>query len=342
MTIKPIITEPRQSNFEVLRMIAMFLVLLVHANFMSIGAPSPQDFSNDLLPSLTRILIQTISLYGVNIFILISGWFSIRASVKGLSYLLFQVYYFGVIILAALTFLGIEQFTIGRLYQVVLLHKSGWFVISYVILYLLAPVLNKFSEYASKKEFTFVLVSYFTMLLIYGYIDWSSEIDRGYSALSMVGIYLMGRYARKYMNFNHGGLLFISCTLMNAALTTIVLKFDLPLICNSYDNPFVVLGALGLILFFSRIKVNTSRIVNYIARSTFAIYLLHIYPDVLDWFCCICKELFLSSHGIICLGKMGAFLLCIYAASILLDAPRRMIWNFGLKLIERTKERYAV
>lgn len=337
MAIQSIASGPRKSNFEILRMIAMFFVLCVHANFMSIGAPSAQAISDDFIPSVTRLFIQTVSLYGVNIFILISGWFSIKASVRSLSYLLFQVYYFGIIILGALTVSGVEQFTIGRLYQIILLHKSGWFVISYVILYLLSPVLNKFCEYATKKEFKAVLVSYFIMLFIYGYIDWSQEIGRGYSALSMVGIYLLGRYARKYIEFGHGGWLFIACTVLNTVLTTAVIRFDLPLICNSYDNPFVVLGALGLVVWFSKLRISTSGIINYIARSTFAVYLLHIYPEVLDWFCETCKEIFLSSDGIVCLVRMGAFLLCIYSASIILDAPRRLIWNFGLGIINKNK-----
>ncbi|WP_302614773.1 acyltransferase family protein [uncultured Bacteroides sp.] len=335
MAIQSITAGPRQSNFEILRMIAMFLVLLVHANFLSIGAPSSQDICDNFIPSETRLLFQTVSLYGVNVFILISGWFSIKASIKGLSYLLFQVYYFGIIILGALTVMGLEQITIGRLYQIVLLHKSGWFVISYVILYLLAPVLNKFSEYASKKEFTAVLLSYFAMLVVYGYIDWSQEIGRGYSALSMVGIYLLGRYARKYIKFSHGFLLFVGCTLVNTLITTLVIIFDLPLIVNSYDNPFVILGALGLILYFSNIHIKTSKPINYIARSTFAVYLLHIYPEVLDWFCEICKQLFTESTGPMCLIKMGAFLLFVYAISIILDGPRRLIWKYGLKTLEK-------
>lgn len=339
MAIQSITTGPRQSNFEVLRMIAMFLVLLVHANFMSIGAPSSQDICDHFISSEVRLFLQTVSLYGVNIFILISGWFTIRTSLKGLSYLLFQVYFFGIIILGALTIEGVEQITVGRLYQIVLLHKSGWFVISYVILYLLAPVLNKFSEYATKKEFRAFLLSYFVMLVVYGYIDWSQEIGRGYSALSMLGIYLLGRYARMYIKFNHGFVLFVGCSLINTVITTLVIRFDLPLVVNSYDNPFVILGALGLLLCFSNIHIKTSKTINYIARSTFAVYLLHIYPDILDRFCEVCKHLFIDSTGLMCLIKMGAFLLLVYAVSIILDAPRRFLWHFGSKIFNNNIEK---
>lgn len=268
---------------------------------------------------------------------MISGWFSIKATVKGLSGLLFQVFYFGIGILLFLTLTRQEQFTFGRMYQILLLHKSGWFVMSYLILYLLAPVLNKFSEYASKKEFTTMLAAYLVMLVIWGCLDWSEEIGMGYSALSMVGIYLLARYARKYINIKFGGRLFLTCWVLNSIFYLIVLKYNIPIVVKSYDNPFVIIGAFGLFYYFRNLNIRTSKIINYIARSTFAVYLLHIYPEVLDWFCSICNELYTNSFGVICLLKMGAFLLCIYAVSIILDAPRRILWSCVWRLIGKSK-----
>ena len=42
----------RQSNFELLRIIAMFLVLVVHADYFSLGAPSYQDCVNCPIQSM--------------------------------------------------------------------------------------------------------------------------------------------------------------------------------------------------------------------------------------------------------------------------------------------------
>ena len=326
MAIQAITSGPRQSNFEVLRIVAMFLVLMVHANFMSIGSPTAQEIRSNLLPSATRATLEAISLFGVNVFVMISGWFSIKTSIKGLSGLLFQTLYFGIVILSCLSIMGQDQFSIGRIYQIALLHKSGWFVMSYLILYLLAPVLNMFSEYASKKEFLNFLISYFAMLIIWGHLDWAPDIGMGYGAISMAGIYLLARYARKYININYGGWLFLICWTLNSALYLLVLEYNIPIVVKSYDNPLIILGALGLIFYFSHLKINTSRIINYIAKSTFAVYLFHIYPDVLDWFCMICKGLYLDTNGVLCLLKMSLFLICIYVSSIILDAPRRLIW----------------
>lgn len=44
-------TKQRQSNIELLRIIAMFMILLFHANFFSLGTPSAADLSSDTIPT---------------------------------------------------------------------------------------------------------------------------------------------------------------------------------------------------------------------------------------------------------------------------------------------------
>lgn len=86
----------RQSSYELLRIIAMFFVLVVHSDFLAIGVPSSENLNNNAIPTLTRIGFESISIISVNLFVLISGWFGIRFSLKGLAKLLFQclfVYY---------------------------------------------------------------------------------------------------------------------------------------------------------------------------------------------------------------------------------------------------------
>lgn len=47
---------------ELLRIIAMFLVLVVHADFFSLGAPTLYKIKENELSSLRRIFIQAISI----------------------------------------------------------------------------------------------------------------------------------------------------------------------------------------------------------------------------------------------------------------------------------------
>lgn len=48
------IKKERLSNFELLRIIAMFLVLVVHADFFALGAPNREDVITEPLSSFGR------------------------------------------------------------------------------------------------------------------------------------------------------------------------------------------------------------------------------------------------------------------------------------------------
>lgn len=49
----------RQSGIELLRLIAMLMVLLLHANFLSFGAPTAEQIHTDTANSIGRIFFRT-------------------------------------------------------------------------------------------------------------------------------------------------------------------------------------------------------------------------------------------------------------------------------------------
>jgi surface polysaccharide O-acyltransferase-like enzyme len=96
--------KERESNFELLRIISMFLVLVVHADYFSLGAPSLQDCVSNPVQSIFRIGVESISIICVNVFVLISGWFGIRFKWKSICNFLFQVFFFGVLMILMLIY----------------------------------------------------------------------------------------------------------------------------------------------------------------------------------------------------------------------------------------------
>ena len=52
----------RYSNMELLRIVAMFLVLLVHADFFSLGAPEVTDCMNDTFNSALKVYLSIINI----------------------------------------------------------------------------------------------------------------------------------------------------------------------------------------------------------------------------------------------------------------------------------------
>jgi len=77
------IKKERQSNFELLRIIALFFVLIFHSNFHTLGYPTPVEVIGNPVQYLCEFLVQGLTVVCVNVFVLLSGWFGIRPSLKG-------------------------------------------------------------------------------------------------------------------------------------------------------------------------------------------------------------------------------------------------------------------
>lgn len=74
----------RQSNIELLRIVSMMTVILVHLDGATLGLPLPSGLSATNGPDIWKLVVESVTIIGVNCFTLISGYFGIRASVGGL------------------------------------------------------------------------------------------------------------------------------------------------------------------------------------------------------------------------------------------------------------------
>lgn len=83
--------KKRLSNIELLRMLAMLMIIIIHANMLSISRPTTIDLVNSPIQVITRYLIESFGIVGVDIFILISGWFLIRTRAKSFISFVFQI-----------------------------------------------------------------------------------------------------------------------------------------------------------------------------------------------------------------------------------------------------------
>jgi len=74
------------------------MIILLHANYFSLGPPTQSDVALSPYSSFLRVFAEHFCIVSVNVFILISGWFGIKATLKGLCSLLYQVFFYGLII----------------------------------------------------------------------------------------------------------------------------------------------------------------------------------------------------------------------------------------------------
>lgn len=328
---------------ELLRIIAMFLVLMEHANYWSLGAPTPLETHTAVLPSFTRFFFEGMSRCCVDVFILISGWYGIRASVRGLAKFVFQCLFFGIGIYAVCLLTGFAPFGLRGIAGCFSLLHWDWFVKSYVLLYLLAPVLNSFVQQASQRQFGGLLAAFYLFQTLYGWSNAAGYFEQGFSAISFAGLYLLSRYLRLYVRTDRFGapvyfggyLLLVLATACTAFAIKSAGYVRLSNGIYSYISPFVIGSALCLLLAFARLRLQ-SRAVNRIAASSFSVLLLHMNPNLnIPLYKKWVRAIYAANSGPVCLLKLGLLMLGVFAAAVLIDRIRIACW----RRIERAADR---
>lgn len=344
-SIESISNGPRQSNFELLRIIAMLLVLIVHADFKAIGGPNYQDFLNDSSNALIRIFFESASIVCVNVFIMISGWFGIRPSLKGLFNFIFQCVYFYLGIYIFSLYLGYSDFSLKSICTAFCLTgDTGWFIKAYIFLYIIAPILNAFIEKSSKKNILIFLYLFYFFQTIYTLTIATDYLAYGYNPLSFMGLYILASYLKKYgINLRKYGLtIYIVSIFLLCFLFILVSKFKIQYNVYQYSNPIVVSGSMGLILWGSNLMMKTNKFINYISASAFSVYLFHLCPTAPNFYLKICKQIYYNFNGLSCLLHLTFIIILTFIIAIILDQPRKILWHQFTKLINNSTKLHFI
>jgi len=327
----------RKSNIEALRLISMFFVLIIHANFLSkttlLSLEAP-------ITVYTQFFFASISFTCVNIFVLISGWFGISFKVKGLCSFLFQCYFWSVFC-CVLSYIIEDDKTLNLnvIYTCLMLRQdSYWFVKSYLLLYLLSPLLNTFVEHTTKKQFLSVLISFFVFQTLLGWATYAVNFfESGYSTTSFVGLYLLARYIKLYTpkwcklspQKDLGIILLI--IIITSTISFISVRLGTKtiwIIIYSYINPIIIFESLLFVVLFNKLHFQ-KKLINCCATSTFAVYLFHCNDYIFrPYYQRYSQYIFNQWNGIEYLCIIFIFMLSIFVFSILFDKLRIIIWNF--------------
>ena len=331
--------QQRESNIELLRIVAMFLVLIVHADFFALGAPSHSEIKANLLDSSLRVFFQSLSIACVDIFVFISGWFGIKPKVKGVSAYIFQCLFFLIGIYAVTLIFGWSTLSIQGIRGCFAATSLNWFIKAYLLLYILSPVLNAFVENTSQKQHKFVLVAFYIFQFIYGWIFSSSTgfIQDGYSTISFVGLYLLARYLKTYKpKFVKFGIMLDFIIVFGVISFVTILYLLSPEVGNrflSYISPTTLIITIFTVVAFNKFRLN-SKFINYCAASSFAVFLLHTNPNVILHYVAACEKL----HNILTpLGYWGVtclLIFLIFIMAILIDQIRLWLWKKIWPIIE--------
>lgn len=342
----------RESNMELLRCVAMLLVVGVHACFFSLGSPTAGEAHAAPLPVYTRSLIQALCIGSVNMFVLISGWFGIRPKVKSFTKLLYQVYFCTLGVYVVFIAAGWTVFSVKGLAKMLLLVGDFWFVNAYIGLYLLAPLINAFLEKATQRQVEMFLLAYFVFQFLFGWVSPNAaNFGGGYSTMSFIFLYVLAHYVRTYRMTliqrppRYVYLLVFFVTALVQALIyfcTIFWEIKGGGRLYLYTSPTVILMALAMLLYFSRLSFR-SRVVNWFAASSFSVYLFHTVSGYTgDVYKSVVKYIFAETSGVGCLLAIAAFVLAVYVSITLIDQLRIASWKRMWKFLSGKKTNFDI
>ena len=327
--------KQRLSNIEFLRLLAMLYVLIVHADFSTFGAPTMEGLAVRPVGVFVQYWFECFAICCVDVFVLISGWFGIRFSLNKLWAFLFQVVFYSLgLFLLAVAITPEKSLTLEGLKSIFLFNGSDyWFIKAYLILMVLAPMLNAFCDYASRRELRTILIAYFIILMIYGWLEPASVhfTMNGCTALSFVGLYLLGRYLKMYRpkltayNKHIYAVVYVAASLVMFFMCLLFLSQGVRVTLDSrllnYGSPLVILSAVALLLFFSKWTF-ANKVVNQAAKSCLAVYLLHCNYFVFP----IYKDMTLKAHQL-GWGVVVLFVLAVFVLAIMVDRLRIVMWD---------------
>lgn len=335
----------RSSNIELLRIVAMFLVLYVHADFLSLGAPDAARFAAAPLDASASVLAQSLAVVCVNVFVMISGWFGIRPKVRSAASLLFQIFFLIFLINCVAWLAGLGRPGIMEWADCFLLTKGYWFPKAYLMLYLAAPALNALVEHTSRWQLRVLLILFFLFQTVYGCIFSSAAwFAGGYSPVSFAGLYLLMRYVRLYspryatLKARTDLQLYLGLALVNTGCVVLTgfLAQRMPLAeillahamgkITGYVNPLTIAASLFLLLAFSKLRLQ-SKAVNWLAASAFAVFLLHghrlIFGPVYAPVCQALHEAWGAAYFLLVIPILAG----VYVACVLVDQLRIFVWK---------------
>lgn len=242
----------------------------------------PNYESTNVTPKAMELIFHS----GVVLFVLISGYFSIRLSVKSVLKLLLPIliYYVpAMIVYGGIGFLG----------GVFWLSKSPyWFVKVYLLLLLLSPYINRLWDKTNRKQHVYIIsaLAFFSVYMgtIYGEI---SLVD-GKNIVHFVLLYYIGRTISDYRKkLNSIGsirpfLLYVSLV---TCIVLLYINFSegligtlVWLITFRYNSPLLIAESVLLFIAMSNMNIN-NKLINKFATASYPIYIMHNNKMYLLW-----------------------------------------------------------
>lgn len=326
----------RSSGIELLRIVAMFMILAHH--FVVHNGYDVKKLPLGPEKIFFQLVMQSGGKVGVVIFFTISAWFfldkeqTIKSNLRRIWILEREVLFWSLVLLAF--FLVFDRANLGMKAIIFSIAPTTmglwWYVTAYVTFLALLPFLSKGLRTLGKRMHYALAITVLVFWGLTSFIPGASGLREdnvfGFTYLfiliSAYKWYMKPFTLKQIWTMTGIGIGFFVLYTCASASMTVLFGINMGIfIAGSFTLPVIMIG-FGMFLLFSRLSFH-SRVVNRIAQSAFAVYLITEYPAIrtLLW-----KHLFLLNNlyqqPFAVLQILG-ILLAIYLACTLIDFVRQ-------------------
>ncbi len=301
---KPSQAKPRESNIELLKIIAIIFIVLSHsmpdgdvtAHFSAINLGASNSIQYEILQ-----IMHNLGQIGNDIFLVCSFWFLLSSKgVKGhkIVSLMIDAFIVSVVSLLIFTLFGFEfplKYVVKQFSPN--LWGNSWFLACYLLIYAIHPGLNIIID--SMKNKTLILIAsilgmmycviYFVLKnygFYYNELIGFIVIYFSMATVKRVGVYKRISKRTMLMTIAVSGLLMIAINYVSVEI-----KDSLYDRWNNFINPLFIVIAFSSFGIAMKTKIATSKVINYLSSLSLLIYITHtnrimrdyVRFEIFDW-----------------------------------------------------------
>lgn len=323
----------RDARYELLRIFAMFSIVLYHIWLFYL--PDLRCPEHPIVCSLFPLMHV-----GVPVFFLISGYFGIKATWKGLiTFVSIVALYY----LPPAIYHGIRHDV--NVQDLLFLSNTScyWFVRAYLYLYLLAPGINYVLNSFDRRK-TIILIFILAIISLYfGFYNVDGNLDDR-SIFNVILLYSIGWFihyhwhpAKKQLLFLT--ILFVLINVISSITRYFVLADEFLYSLHNrlffdYNSLGCIFNAIVVFLLFGMLQLKNGfgTIVNYISSSMFAVYIISGQPLIVNF----CNSAVLANSTLLSTGGVFAAFV-VFATCVVVDKLMTPIWFLRDKMIMKYK-----
>ena len=279
----------RDSGIELLRIILMILITLHHFSLYS-------GIKN--ISKTTYYLCEWGGKIGVEVFLIISGYFMVKSKfkIRKIIILWCQIFFYCISLLVIELCINkpnnISELDILGYFVPVNSLKYG-FMTKYIYVYIFSPFINKAIKTLNNKDLRKLIIVCFIIYILSNNLIIGAQIEYFENTWGYMFFYIVGCYFRMYgsryfeknviKNTSISILIIISYIVAKLLTENMIIESNL---VKDFVNRFVSLGvnsmftlyiAVSLLYCFLNIKVK-SKFINYIASCSLSVYLIQEHP----------------------------------------------------------------